>query len=82
MAPVFTSVEIPYIPLDEVVSSALGTIPLVGTALGEAVPFPKIYPVHPYAVTNPVWIDLGGDGWTAPGRPAWLLPGVRPEPQE
>ncbi len=78
MAPVFTSVELPYLPLDEVVSSALGGIPLVGAALGEPIPFPKLYDVHPYAITNPIWVDVDGGGWLAPGLPTWLVPGARP----
>lgn len=72
LAPVFTEVEIPYIPLEEAVTEALGVIEIVGSLLGEPTRFPKTYPIHPYAITNPVWVDLGGDGWTPPGRPAWL----------
>jgi len=25
-------------------------------------------------LTNPIWVDVGGDGWLAPGLPAWLQP--------
>ncbi|MCB9662548.1 MAG: CehA/McbA family metallohydrolase [Alphaproteobacteria bacterium] len=78
MSPVFTAVEIPYIPLDEAVTGALGGVPGVGVALGDPVGFPKVYPVHPYAITNPIWVDVGGDGWQAPGLPAWLEPGALP----
>lgn len=74
LAPVFTEVEIPYIPLEEVVSEALGVIDVVGSLLGEPLAFPKEYPVLPYALTNPIWVDVGGDGWTAPGIPTWMTP--------
>lgn len=75
LAPVATEVEIPYLPLEEVVSEALGVIPAVGSLLGEPLLFPKEYPVLPYALTNPIWVDVGGDGWTPPGLPTWLAPG-------
>jgi hypothetical protein len=25
--------------------------------------FPSVYPTFPIAITNPIWIDVGGDGW-------------------
>ena len=78
MAPVFTPVEIPYIPLDEAVTGALGQLEVFSSpalsGLLTPVPFPKKYAVLPYALTNPIWVDVGGDGWLAPGLPAWLQP--------
>jgi hypothetical protein len=33
---------------------------------------PTIYPVFPFAFTNPIWVDVGGDGWTPPlPPPSW-----------
>lgn len=72
LAPLFSPVEIPYIPLEEVVTEALSGVPAVGNLLTAAEPWPRTYPIHPYAVTNPIWVDLDGDGWDAPGLPAWL----------
>jgi hypothetical protein len=38
--------------------------------------FPSIFPTFPFAVTNPIWVDLGGDGWSAPLEPpSWCTPG-------
>lgn len=38
--------------------------------------FPSLYPAFPLAITNPVWVDLGGDGWTPPQPPpSWCVPG-------
>lgn len=74
LAPVFPEVEIPYLPLEEVVSEALGVIDVVGSLLGDPLMFPKEYPVYPYALTNPIWVDVDGDGWQAPGLPAWMIP--------
>jgi hypothetical protein len=78
LEPVFTPVDIPYIPLDDAVTGALSGVPLVATLLGEPAPFPKEYPVLPYALTNPIWVDVGGDGWTPPGYPSWWTPGELP----
>ncbi|TNE86756.1 MAG: hypothetical protein EP330_20875 [Deltaproteobacteria bacterium] len=72
LAPLFTPVEIPYVPLEEVVTEALSGVPAVANLLSAAEPFPRVYPIHPYAVTNPIWVDLDDDGWDAPGLPDWL----------
>ncbi len=79
LAPVFTPVEIPYIELQSVVTEALGGIPAVSSLLSEAIPIPKEYPIRPYAITNPIWVDLDGDGFDAPGLPDWLSTPEEPE---
>ncbi len=77
LAPVSTTVEIPHVQLQDVVTEALSDLP-VAAFLGEAVPIPRAFPVYPYAVTNPIWIDVDGDdAFTAPGLPVWLA-----EPEE
>jgi hypothetical protein len=31
--------------------------------------------MFPWAMTNPIWVDVGGDGWTAPeAPPSWCDP--------
>jgi len=74
MAPVFTPVQVPYIPLNEVVIDALSEVSAVSLLLPTTVPVPREYPIHPYGLTNPVWVDLDGDGFDAPGIPAWMRP--------
>jgi hypothetical protein len=80
LAPVFTEVEIPYVPLDEAVTGALGRLALFQSPLFAdllvTVSYPKKYQVFPYAITNPVWVDVDGGGWTPPGLPTWLRPAV------
>ncbi len=71
LAPVFTPVEIPYVELELVVTEALGGVPAVSFLLSEATPIPRQFPVRPYAVTNPVWVETAGDGFDAPGVPGW-----------
>jgi hypothetical protein len=72
LAPVFTPVEIPYVELQLVVSEALGGVGSVSTLLEPAPPIPRQFPIRPYALTNPIWVDLAGDGFDAPGIPGWL----------
>jgi hypothetical protein len=79
-APLFTPVEIPYIPLDLVVGEALGGS--VSTFLSPAVPIPFEYPIYPFAVTNPIWVDVDGGGFDAPGLPTWLERPVEPAEAE
>ncbi len=69
--PVFTPVEIPYIDLQTVVTEALGGIGGIGALVGEATPIPREFPIRPYAVTNPIWVDTDGGGFDAPGVPEW-----------
>ena len=73
LAPVFTPVEFPPIQLEDVVTGALSGIGLSGI-LSEPVPVPRAFPIYPYALTNPIWVDVDGDGeFTPPGLPAWLV---------
>ena len=72
LAPVFTPVEIPYVELELIVTEALGGVPSIAFLLGEAAPIPREFPIRPYAVTNPVWVDADGGGFEAPGIPEWL----------
>ena len=83
LGPVFTPVEIPYVPLDEIVVEALGGVGSVASFLPSAIPVPLTYPIHPYALTNPIWVDVDGDGFDAPGLPDWLVAPEEPaEPEE
>jgi hypothetical protein len=37
---------------------------------------PTRFPVFPVAITNPIWVDVGGDGWAPPQPPpSWCRPG-------
>jgi hypothetical protein len=78
MAPVFTPVEIPYVELQLVVTQALAGIDAVESLIEPSAPLPREYPIHPYALTNPIWVDVDGEGFEAPGLPDWLQPPVAP----
>jgi hypothetical protein len=69
MFPVLTPTEFP--PLDAtVIIKALS----VGLDLSSLPLTAKLKPSHvhvqtPYAITNPIWIDVDGNGWTSPRPP-------------
>jgi hypothetical protein len=77
LSPVFTPVDIMPIQLQDIVEGAVSEIDFAGFDLsgvvGAASPVPRTFPVYPYAVTNPIWIDKEGDGFDAPGRAPWLI---------
>jgi len=79
LGPVFTTVEIPPVQLEDIVGDALAGVPAVSALLGDPIPIPRAFPVLPYAVTNPIFVDLDGDGWDAPGLPDWLVEPTEPE---
>ncbi len=80
MAPLFSSVEIPPIQLQDVVIEALSTVPSVASLLDPAIPIPRSGAVFPYALTNPIYVDADGDGeWTAPGIASWMREPVAAE---
>lgn len=72
LSPVFTPVERPIIDLQEVVVEALSGVGAVSSFLETVPPVPQTFPITPFAVTNPIWIDRDGDGFDAPGLPGWL----------
>jgi hypothetical protein len=81
LGPVFTPVEIPYVELETIVTEALsGVDKIPSTLLSEATPLPRTYPVRPFALTNPIWVDRAGDGFDPAGIPTWFRPGVVPDP--
>jgi hypothetical protein len=82
MAPVFTPVDLMPIQLQDIVEGALGEIDIgfdLSGVVGGGAPVPRTFPIHPFALTNPIWIDRDGDGFDPPGLPDWL---VHPTPLE
>jgi len=78
LSPVFTPVERPIIDLQVVVIDALAGIESVQRFLDPAVPLPETFPITPFAVTNPIWLDRDGDGFDAPGVPDWNVEPAEP----
>jgi len=82
MFPVLSPTEFP--PLD--VSAIIGAL-AAGIDLSSLPITPSVQPNHlhlstPYAITNPIWIDVDGNGWTPPLAPLAkkpLPPGPPPD---
>jgi hypothetical protein len=51
----------------------LSTLPIAG-----ALKPLRIHQTTPYAITNPIWIDVGGEGWTPPKSPLKRKPVAKP----
>ncbi len=73
LAPLFTPVVHEPVELQEVVTEALSSVEAIGALLSPAVSEPRTFPVYPFALTNPIFVDLDGDGFDAPGVPAFML---------
>ena len=85
LSPVFNPVEIPALALQDVITEVLGDLgnDTVDDVLGDLIPIPRTYPIYPYGLTNPIFIDADGDGeFTAPGLPDWLSEPVGPDDEE
>jgi hypothetical protein len=78
LAPVFTPVERPIIDLQAVVVEALSGVGAVSSFLETVPPVPQTFNITPFAATNPIWLDRAGDGFDAPGLPAWLTAPTKP----
>jgi hypothetical protein len=78
LSPVFTPVEMPPVELQDVVTEALSEVPGVSSFLSPGVALPRTGAVLPFAITNPIYVDVDGGEWTPPGLPGWLLPPVEP----
>jgi hypothetical protein len=81
LSPVFTTVERPKVEMQDVVVEALedssNNFVSMVSGLLDSRPIPRSYPVLPYALTNPIWVELDTDSddvFTPPGLPDWLLP--------
>jgi hypothetical protein len=77
--PVATPVDRPQTQLQDVVADALSAVSSLKSMVSEPIPRPRGFPVYPYAVTNPIWVDMDGNGWRAPGLPTWLRTPVENE---
>jgi len=64
LAPLYTPVEVPALELTDIVIGALDGLdlgPALAGAITEAAPYPNTHPVIPFALTNPIWVDVNGD---------------------
>lgn len=77
LEPLFTPVLYEPVQLQEVVTEALGGVEALSGLLEPMPPAPRTQPVHPYAISNPIYLNVDGGEWTAPGVPEFMS--ERPE---
>jgi hypothetical protein len=75
MFPVLSPTEFPPLDATVIIQSLgagldLGSLPLLSALKPE-----RVHTSTPYAITNPIWVDIDGNGWNAPRSP---LPRVAP----
>ncbi len=83
MFPVVSPVEFPPLDATVIINSLaqgidLSSLPIAGTLKPQ-----RLHTATPYAITNPIWIDRDGNGWTPPKPPIAVRPspdpGARPD---
>lgn len=72
--PVVTPVEEPPVLLTDAVGALAGPLGLGAGGLGELTPA-ETHITTPYAITNPIWVDAGGDGYEQPAPPERVCEG-------
>ena len=74
MAPVYSSLPLARFGFVETLDGLLGLLP-IGVGGGGASP-PSVHPVFPYALTNPIWVEVDGEAGITPPEgepPGWAL---------
>jgi hypothetical protein len=69
MFPVVTATELPPIDVGVVISALSVGLDLSGLPIASTLKPATTHFQQPYAITNPIWIDAEGDGWTPPRPP-------------
>jgi hypothetical protein len=64
--PVVTGLEEPPLTLASAIGDLGASFGLNENPLGSLTPN-LVHAVYPYAITNPIWVDIAGDGFNAPG---------------
>ncbi len=81
MDPVYVTVALGDLGLDKITSLAFKNLGFIGTLIGSEQPLPDYFPVIPYAITNPIFVDVDGGGYLATKGPPPFCP-VDCEPGE
>lgn len=62
LAPVYSSAILPRLGTFEITQKVFDLIPLLTEFRTPR--FPSLFPTYPYAITNPIYVDVDGGGWT------------------
>ncbi len=86
MFPVISPVEFPPLDATIIINALSAGFDLSALPIASALKPNRIHTATPYAITNPIWIDRDGSGWTPPKGPlprsAPHQPGERPDVRE
>lgn len=80
MFPVVTPTELPPIDATVIVKALSVGLDLSSLPLTSPLKPPRTHISTPYAITNPIWVDVDGDGWTPPKPPLARAPHARTLP--
>jgi len=69
MFPVLTPTEFPPLDLNAVIASLGVGLDLSALPLTSSLKPSLVHPQRAYAITNPIWIDVEGNGWSPPRPP-------------
>jgi hypothetical protein len=72
LSPVYRSVDLARLGTGEITQRIYNIIPLLRTFRNPRPP--TVYPMFPWAITNPIWVDVDGDGWhPVDPPPSWCI---------
>jgi hypothetical protein len=74
LSPVYSSVILASLGTPEITQRLYDIIPILRQFRNPR--YPSQHALFPFAFTNPIWVDVNGDGWTPPWPPpSWCRPG-------
>jgi hypothetical protein len=82
MFPVLTPTEFPPLDVSVVITALSAGLDLSGLPIASSLKPTTTHTQKPFAITNPIWIDTAGDGWTPPRPPlpqTFAAPAARPD---
>lgn len=80
MFPVVSATEFPPLDATVIIKALAVGLDLSSLPLTASLKPPPIHIATPYAITNPIWVDVDGDGWKAPLPPLARAPGPEVAP--
>ena len=74
LAPVYMTVALGDLGLDKITSLAFGNLGALASLLDSELSLPDYFPSIPYAMANPIFVDVDGGGYAAPAGPPPFCP--------
>jgi len=80
MFPVISPVEFPPLDASVIINALSAGIDLSSLPIAGKLQPDRLHPATPYAITNPIWLDRDGNGWTPPVNDPLPQNAARPAP--